>query len=98
MNKVIMQLWEVSDRNDGLMPDGCSLHFDGSSCDSFVEEFRSSKLDVVPDFYEKEIGLPFSVFVTDTIFIRMMLERTVRISQSEMSNLLLLEEIIVEND
>jgi hypothetical protein len=63
-----------------------------------VAEFNSSKLEEVPDYYEKELGNYFDVFVTDTIFIRMMLERNIRISQSELNNLLLLEEIIVDND
>ena len=93
-----MQLWETSDRNTGLLADGCSLHFDSASCEDYVAEFNSSKLEEVPDYYEKELGNYFDVFVTDTIFIRMMLERNIRISQSELNNLLLLEEIIVDND
>jgi hypothetical protein len=92
-----MQLWEVFDRTDGILPDGCSLHLDDQQCFSFINEL-SSKLDVVPDSYEKELGLSFPVLVTDTIYIRMMLERNVRLSQSELNNLLLLEEIIVDYD
>lgn len=91
-----MQLWETSDKYDGFSSDGCSLHIDKKNCNDFISKFREIK-DDVPDFYEKEIGLPFSVFVSDVLYSKI-IEDNIRLSQHELNNLILLGDITLKND
>ena len=98
MNKVILQLWEESDRYLGVNPGGCSLHKDESSLKEYLNSIYSNRGDDVPDSYERAFSNPVIVDVVENIHNIVQNSGSVRLQQYEMNNLLNLKEIILEND
>lgn len=98
MNKIILQLWEESERNWGVRPDGCSIHLDYNNRDSFVNDFYSNREENVPDVYERAFGEPFFAFVQDDLFKILEIDKSIRLLEHEFNNLVNLEEIIIKND
>jgi hypothetical protein len=98
MNKIILQLWEESERNWGVRPDGCSIHLDSDNRDNFVNDFYSSRDKSVPDVYERAFGEPFFAFVQDDLFKILEIDKSIRLLEHEFNNLVNLEEIIIKND
>lgn len=97
MKKVILQLWEESERDGLIQPDGCSLHFDEKALSQFTSEFYSSRTEGdVPEFYERVIGSPIEVDVTENIYNIISEVKSVRIQQYELNNLLGLKEINID--
>jgi hypothetical protein len=97
MEKLILQLWEQSEQNSGIQPDGCSLHIDDSSLKIFIDEFYSKRnSNDVPDVYERVVGNPVEVFVDDKIFNIVSNLKSVRLQEYEMNNLMNLKEISTE--
>jgi hypothetical protein len=97
MKKLILQLWEQSEQDFGIQPDGCSLHIDNSSLKSYVDDFYSKRTsDDVPEVYERVVGLPVDVFVEDKIFDIVSNLKSVRLQEYEMNNLVNLKEISTE--
>jgi hypothetical protein len=98
MKKVILQLWEESEKDGVIQPDGCSLHFDEKSLKQFISEFYSSRTeDHVPDFYERVIGNPIEVDVVENIYSIISEMKSIRIQQYEMNNLIGLKEINIDD-
>jgi hypothetical protein len=98
MKKVILQLWEESEKDGVIQPDGCSLHFDEKSLKQFISEFYSSRTeDDVPDFYERVIGNPIEVDVVENIYNIISETKSIRIQQYEMNNLIGLKEINIDD-
>lgn len=98
MNKIILQLWEESERNWGVRPDGCSIHLDSNNRDSFINDFYSKREENVPDVYERAFGEPFYAFVQDNLFKILEVDKSIRLLEHEFNNLVNLEEIIIKND
>ena len=46
MNKVILQLWEESNVNEGILSDGCSLHLNLSERDIYVKKNKKTLLKI----------------------------------------------------
>jgi hypothetical protein len=99
MNKIIMQLWEESERGFGSRPDGCSFHIDSNERKRFVDEiYKSRECEVeIPDEYDRIVGDEIEVFVDDKLFNVIKDKKSVKILQSDLYNLLKLEEIIIKN-
>jgi len=98
MNKVILQLWEESERGWGTRPDGCSLHTDFSNRKQYVESLYEGRSEVAPDVYERVIGDPIPAFVTDNLYNRILKDKSIRLFENELNNLINLEEIIIKHD
>jgi hypothetical protein len=99
MNKVILQFWEESERGWGTRPDGCSLHLDINSRNSYVEKiYEDRKSSDVPDEYDRIVGEPIDAFISDVMFARVKLKTNVRIHEHELNNLMNMAEIIVKDD
>lgn len=97
MKNIFIQLWEVYSKTEGIFSDGCSLHIDKNECIKFIEQIKSQRTQQVPDIYEKELGNFFHVNVSQELFLKLIGEKSIRISQTELSNLLLMDEISIEN-
>ena len=98
MKKAILQLWEETERDGVIQPDGCSLHFDKIALTQFTSDFYSNRTeDVVPEVYERVIGEPIEVSVTESIYNIISEMKSVRIQQYEMNNLLVLKEINIDD-
>jgi hypothetical protein len=94
MKKVILQIWEES-IGDKCRQDGCSLHIDSISRNQFVEFiYKNRKSDNIPDCYERIVGSPVEVFVTDSLFNILSKDKSIRLMTYEMNNLLMMEDII----
>lgn len=95
MNKVIMQLWEESERGWGVRPDGCSLHISSLDRKKYISTiYKSRESDTsVPDEYDRIVGDEMEVFVEDKLFNTILSKGTVRIIENELNNLIKLQEI-----
>jgi len=87
MNKVYLQYWEESERGWGVRPDGCSLHLDIKNHKSYLDKIyygRDSKN--VPDEYDRVVGDPIEVEVSDSIFEKVSKSGSFRLSQISLTN------------
>lgn len=99
MNKVIMQLWEESEKEWGVRPDGCSLHLDLIERKRFIDGiYQSRSKDVVPDEYERIIGGEMEVFVEDDLFNSIKSKGSVRLLENELNNLIKFDELIIKKE
>ncbi len=96
MNKVILQLWEESERGWGVRPDGCSLHVDLVERDSYLKSIYDERGDEVPYEYDRIVGDSVSAFIDDDLFRSLTEEKTVRLTQNSLNNLISLNELIIK--
>lgn len=97
MNKVILQLWEESERGWGVRPDGCSMHIDNTNRDKYVRDVYKDRTDDVPDSYERVIGEPIEAFIEDGLYEIIKRDSSVRLLEHELNNLVNLEDIIIKD-
>lgn len=99
MNKVIMQLWEESERGWGVRPDGCSLHIDELERKKYIDKIYDDRSNesTVPDEYDRVFGSEMVVFVNDDMFSKIQSKGTIRIFEHELNNLISLEDIIIKS-
>lgn len=95
MKKILLQLWEESDFELGIMPDGCSLHLDIDSLNIYIKNVYSNRMGDVPDSYDRVVGDPVNISVDNKIFDIVSMFKSVRLQQHEMNNSINLNEIIV---
>ncbi len=88
MNKIIIQLWEITMKQE-IYSDGCSIHLDDIFYESFISNINS---------LERKMGKPFTAFVSDSIYNKLISYKSLRFSETELNNLLTFEEIIIKND
>lgn len=98
MNKAILQVWEESNRIEGIRQDGCSIHIDDKQRNMYVDSvYRGRKEDNLPDSYERIVGSPVEVEISDVLFKIVERDKSIRLRSYEMNNLLKMEEIIVND-
>jgi len=94
MNKVYLQYWEESERGWGIRPDGCSLHIDLNSHHSYIKNYLQDRdPNNVPHEYDRIVGDPIEVIVSDAIFVEVKNMGSIRLMQTSLSNLKRLKEI-----
>jgi hypothetical protein len=98
MNRVILQMWEESDKNIGQTPDGCSLHLTSEYHSDYLNKVYSNRANIIPDIYDRVLGDPIEVTVNDVLFSILNRDKSIRLLQHEMNNLIVLNEIEIEND
>jgi hypothetical protein len=96
MNKVILQLWEESERGFGTRPDGCSIHIDSENRNKYIKSIYEYRCDVVPDIYERIIGSELEAFIDDDLFKKLNEEKSLRLIEPELNNLIKFEELIIK--
>lgn len=94
MNMSILQYWEESERGREVRPDGASLHSDITSYKFYIESIYGNRGESVPDEYDRIVGDPIIVDVSDAIFEILKEEKNLRLAQYELTNLIKMEEII----
>lgn len=96
-NKIIITFWEESKGDDDISPDGCSIHLSESGRKKYIKSIYSDRTDDVPDSYDRPIGdFGYTAYVTDAIYNKLKEELDIRLSQVELKNLMVMEELIVE--
>ena len=96
MNKVILQLWEESERGFGTRPDGCSIHIDSDNRNNYIKSIYDSRKDEVPNIYDKIIGSELEAFIDDDLFKKLNEEKSIRLIEPELNNLIKFEELIIK--
>jgi hypothetical protein len=67
MKVATIQLWEVSNSDNSIISDGCSLHIDKIHRDKYVKEKKIKKVSSDP--YERISGIESFIEVPDNIWI-----------------------------
>jgi hypothetical protein len=99
MNKVILQLWEESNQNDGVFSNGCSIHFNEQERLKFISDiYHNRESSVIPDEYDSVVGEGIEVFITDSIYNLLSTSKSVKISEVEFQNLIKFEDIIYNTE
>ena len=95
MNKVILQLWEESNQNDGVFSNGCSIHINEDERIKFVSNIYSNRESSdIPNEYDSVVGEGIEVFVTDSIYNLVDASKSIKISEVELQNLIKFEDLI----
>lgn len=97
MNRVYLQLWVHSERGLGFLTDGCSLHIDLVERDKFISDVYLERDELVPEQYDCCFGDSFEVYVDDMLFESVRSQSNVRLDESSLRNLLVMEDIIIKN-
>jgi hypothetical protein len=97
MNKVIFQFWENSIESFDVIPDGCSIHIDEIEFNRWVDSIYSTRdLNDIPEEYDRVIGDKLIAFVEDDLFKKVENFKTIRLSQNQLNNLILMDEITIK--
>jgi len=95
MNKIILQLWEESNQEDGLFSNGCSIHLNEKERLKFISNIYSNRESSdIPNKYDSIVGGGIEVFLTDGIYNLLSTSKSVKISEVEFQNLIKFEDII----
>jgi hypothetical protein len=86
MNKILIQLWETSYQDNTIDSDGCSLHIDMESRNLYTS-LNSTK-------EERYVGHPTIIEVNQSIFETVQKNKSIRLSEIELNNLIGLKDII----
>jgi hypothetical protein len=99
MNKVILQIWEESERGWGTRPDGCSMHIDLKERENYIQTiYNSRKSDTsIPDEYERIVGEGVEAFIEDSLYNLVQKDKSIRLTQYQMNNLMNMEEITIND-
>lgn len=98
MNKVILQLWEESEKGLNPKPDGCSIHINIDYKTSYINSiYDSRKIETkIPDTYERIIGTELEAFIDDNLFKMLSEKKSIRLIEPELNNLIKFEELIIK--
>jgi hypothetical protein len=97
MNKVILQIWEESERGFGTRPDGCSMHIDSKERENYIRSIYESRNsdEYIPKEYDRIVGEGIDAFIEDTLFDLVQKDKSIRITQYQMNNLMGMDEITI---
>jgi hypothetical protein len=84
MKKAIIQLWEISNGEENILSDGCSIHIDEFNRKEFIKE---------KNIIERVVGIPSEIFISTNIYEILLKEKNIRLSEIETNNLIGLKEI-----
>lgn len=97
MNRVYMQVWELSRKGLDILPDGVSLHLTKEEHQKYVDSvYLSRKGTQTPDEYDRVVGGLIETFIEDDAFEDLKTKGSIRLSEVEKNNLLKLEELITK--
>jgi len=98
MNKVILQIWEESERGWGTRPDGCSMHIDLKERENYIQTIYDSRKsdESIPNEYDRIVGEGVEAFIEDALFKLVEKDKSLRLTQYQMNNLMGMEEITIK--
>lgn len=97
MNKIFLQLWEISEINNDTMSDGCSIHIDMISHKKYLDKIYNKRNLIIPKIYERIVGDPIISFVDDNLYNIIKEKKSIRLFEYELNNLIDFEELIIKN-
>jgi hypothetical protein len=98
MNKVILQIWEESERGWGTRPDGCSMHIDLKERENYIQSIYDSRKsdESIPHEYDRIVGEGVEAFIEDALYTLVVKDKSIRLTQYQMNNLMGMEEITIK--
>lgn len=98
MNKVILQIWEESERGWGTRPDGCSMHIDLKEREKYIQAIYDSRKsdESIPNEYDRIVGEGVEAFIEDSLYSLVEKDKSIRLTQYQMNNLMGMEEITIK--
>lgn len=85
MDKILLQLWEISYEDNSIDSDGCSLHIDLESRNLFTETNNNN--------VERFVGIPVTIEVNQSLYEKVEQNKNIRLSEIELNNLIGLKDI-----
>lgn len=96
MNKVFLQVW-VESVPGKIERDGCSIHLDQSDRLEYLrKEYSGRNSSNIPECYEMALGEAIEAFVGDDLFKIVSIDKSIRIEETSLRNLLTLDEITIK--
>ena len=98
MNRVVLQIWEESERGWGTRPDGCSMHIDSKERERYIQAiYERRKSDAsIPNEYDRIVGEGIEAYIEDALFDLVQKGGSIRLTQYQMNNLMGMEEITIK--
>jgi hypothetical protein len=97
MSELILQIWEESTLGD-VIQDGCSLHLNEESRKRYINDYYSNIGNDIPNIYERAVGDPTEVIVSEALYDITKESGSVRLMQNELNNLFSIGDIILKKD
>ncbi len=97
MSELILQIWEESTLGD-VIQDGCSLHLNEESRKRYINDYYSTVGNDIPNIYERAVGDPTEVIVSEALYDITKESGSVRLMQNELNNLFSIGDIILKKD
>jgi hypothetical protein len=94
MKSAILQIWEESMSDDKIIPDGASLHINENDRNEYVNKvymFRGSK---VPANYNRICGTQVEVSISELLYSKLEITKSIRLEEYEFNNLIKFKEIV----
>jgi hypothetical protein len=96
MNKCYLQLWEQSSSIENISV-GCSIHLDLGCHYDYIHELYSLRNDLpTPQDYDRVVSLPFECFISDELYEKLLVQKNIRLSEVEKSNLSKFQDLITK--
>lgn len=94
MHKAFLQLWEQFDED--VIQDGCSIHLSNTDRSDFIKSVYQKSPNEKRKI-SRFIGDSIEANISQTIYEKLTEQKNLRISQCELNNLIIFEDIIIEN-
>lgn len=95
-----MQLWEdyekCSDNKSNIRPSGCSIHTNNEERIKYINSIYNERLEHTPIEYENTLGEEMEVFIDDSLFTILQQEKSIRLAENQLNNLLNMGELIIK--
>lgn len=96
MNRIILQLWEESNKENEPLTSGCSLHISESIREEYINNIYINRGDIIPEVYDRVLGKQIEAFIVDDLYEILLKEKSIRLSEVEMNNLINYEDLIIK--
>lgn len=94
MKGAILQIWEESFSNGNIIPEGASIHLTKSDRDKYVSSVYFLRGEITPESYIRICGVESEVIISDTLYEKLKLSKTIKLEEYEFNNLVSFGEII----
>lgn len=94
MKTAILQIWEESLSDENLIPDGASLHINNKERDEYVNKVYKFRNNEVPDNYSRVCGVSSEVEISELLFSKLYIVKSIKLEEYEFNNLVKFGEIV----
>ena len=92
MNKVFLQIWEESSKNE-IQPDGASLHLTTDDLKIFTNLVYKNRTNDTPDSYVRKVGEFSEALISDSLYNILSEKKSIKLEEYEFNNLVGLNDI-----